>query len=96
MLTIAHGLGKRPESIECWAECLTAEYNYTVGMRVILAATLLWDGASYRGQTISADDTNIRVRFGATGGFIVMNNSGGGGNGLTHANWALYYKAWAR
>lgn len=87
--TLAHGKGRAPASVAIWLECITAEYGYSVGAKLIY----LNGGPTNESMGISvlADATNIKARYGnASKPFYVQNFSTGAPIGLTNANWECY------
>lgn len=92
-LTLAHGLGVEPESIELRLVCKTTELGYPVDDVVLLAPGR---NDSNRGLAVVPDETNIFIRFGSGAApLAVMNKTTGGEGGITPANWRLVVKAWA-
>lgn len=94
-LTIAHGLGVRPDNNSAWAVCLTAEYGYSIGDRLPVPITGGVDATSAFGFVVVPDATNLNVKFGAvTTGPLVLRFDTGAQQGLTFANWELVFKSW--
>lgn len=94
-LTIAHGLGVRPDGrIDAWLVCQTAEVGYSVGDRVPVNASLGGnDGTAGFGLAVVLDATNINVRYGSfSSPFVLINNTTGAQIGATNANWRLVFK----
>lgn len=89
-LTIPHGLGVRPFSVVMDAVCVTADLGYSVG-------DYLYDmngvQVSLNGMTsITADATNIYVRFGSTAPSL-PNKGTGAGVSITPARWSAIFRA---
>jgi len=94
--TVAHGLGAEPFLICCWLKCLTAEYNYSIGDKVLIPGGTASSTADNKGHSIVVDSTNIVLRYGANvNTYDILNKTTGGGVGITNANWALVIEAFA-
>jgi len=94
-LTIAHGLGVEPKSVELVLQCTSAEHGYSIGDRVRNATTTR--GATTKMQGVWSDSTNVYIQFDGDGNvFGVTSRSSAGSNvDITNERWALYVKAWA-
>jgi hypothetical protein len=91
-LTIAHGLGARPTIFQLELVCATAENGYSIA-DIVPIMGVDW-GDTSRGLVITADATNIFVRYGATATtFALPNKTTGTGTALTNANWRLVIRA---
>jgi len=99
-LTIAHGLGRKPISLQAFIINLTAELGYSVGDEVpVNPAAAGGAAAALKGVSLRADTTNILVRFSDGGGsantFFITNATTGSTTAITNANWAFIVRAWA-
>ena len=95
-LSIAHGLAGTPQLCFVHLVCKSAELNYSVDQRYY--GGLLSTNVANAGCGVSADGTNITVRFGsAANTFVIHNNSTGATAGITNANWRAVFTAiyWA-
>lgn len=89
-LTIPHGLGVKPLSVVMDGVCITAELGFSVD-------DFLYDlngtQVNLNGMTaITADATNIYVRFG-TSAPSLPNESTGSGASITPARWRVIFRA---
>jgi hypothetical protein len=93
LLTVAHGLGERPGSVQLWIKCTTADNGYAIDDEIQIDANS--SGAAVgRFNTIYADDTNIYIRFtDETSCFGAGNKATGVSAPLTNASWELYLEA---
>jgi len=89
-LTIAHGLSATPTELCAYAQCTTAQEGFSIGDRVWPDGLIYTQNsvANYNWQ-LSADATNITVKFGA-GGLLFKNESTGAIAAMTDGNWQLY------
>ena len=85
--TLAHGLGRRPTSIEVELICVTAQHGYTAGD--VIAAPINWsDSGTTYGLSVTYDATNLTIRQSNTAGvYKVLNKSTGADGAITNANW---------
>lgn len=93
LLTLAHGLGGKPDSLEFHLVCQTADDGYTVGDEVNIGATPA-DFGSVGGYGVSCvpDTTNISIRYGVSGQIITQKASGST-NVVTNANYRAVFLA---
>lgn len=100
-LTLAHGLGVEPQIVMLVLECTTAEFNYSVGDRMIVNLSMT---GFNNGQDVGVeiDSTNVTVRFGDGAGtapvgkiFSLPNKTTRARAVLTNANWELIVRAFA-
>jgi hypothetical protein len=88
LLTIAHGLGEVPTSIECFLRCTTISQGWAVN------DLQTWSShydSSNQGLGIYLDATNVYVRFADQQSGVVKNT--GAGSAFTNANFRLIVKA---
>lgn len=93
LLTIAHGLGRAPTEFLGFIKNSTAEQNYSTGdiVPVPLGST---DGGGAIGCSVTADATNVYVRYGSSGGvFNVINKTTGAAANIANANWKFFVRA---
>lgn len=93
-LTLPHGLGVAPKLMQCWLYCNTAEFGYSIGETVWINNSDFTDGGTQQGVSASPDATNLNVRFGASGMFM-MNKGTGAVTLMTTASWRAIFRAWA-
>lgn len=79
--TAAHGLGGAPSFIDFYAECLTAEGNYSVGDRV--------RGMTQSAPMYGANTTNVFISTSNSAVTLPNKTTGGSLFTLTGANWKL-------
>ena len=92
-LTIAHGLGVKPELTQCSLICKITEHGYAVDDDIDLPTG--W-AQTLRGISINRDTTNIEVRFGTEAAALYyLNKTTGAPAYLTNANWRLIVRAYA-
>lgn len=89
LITVAHGLGHKPENFEVFLRCITAEYGYAVGDEV-KPESMSISGTTY-GLTLFADNTNVYVKVGATGIPIIRKNNAIAAV-VTNTNWRMVLK----
>lgn len=98
-LTLAHGLGVKPDLVTASIVCVTAENGYAVGYEVPLPVTsFIGDGAgTTSGWTVVADATNINVRFGNQSPVMPKGPRFDTGADCTFsdANWKFVFRAFA-
>ncbi|MCX2722616.1 hypothetical protein [Roseibium salinum] len=78
--TMAHGLGKRPKTVQLFAECTVATSGYAVGERALLGTVDRSnnDGSAYNyGIGLSYDETSVHWASGSQAMRITPRNSGG-------------------
>ena len=100
-LTLAHGLGGAPFGWDAYIECQTAEQGYSIGdvLKIGTENTPTQSDSAQASQSmgvaLTADATNIEVRFGAYSSvFFVLHKTSGARVFLTNGNWKLIIKAW--
>jgi hypothetical protein len=92
VITIAHGLGVRPQRL--WGEykCTTIDLGYAVGDIVSASGAVESDGATVRGVNHMADATNVKMITGTVTTWTQNKGTGASGN-ITAASWR--YRVWA-
>lgn len=83
--TFAHGLVTKPSKWKVMLECMAADESYAIGDLIDITSI---DSDGTRACTVSADATNIYVRFNNTAPAVV-NKTTGGYVALTVASWRL-------
>lgn len=87
--TQAHGLGAIPTLVTAYYECLSANFNYSVGDRVVVGA-FGSSNAAGDGFDIQYDATNIRVLTGSNVAVVIQNKTAPGlWQGGTAAAWRI-------
>ena len=80
-VNIAHGLGREPDFISAYLECITAEFGYVAGDKVT---------AFNFSRTLSgADDTNVWVSTDDNTLPFLVDKTGGNDSQVTGANWSF-------
>lgn len=96
LLTLAHGLGKTPTIFHAFLKNVTAQAEYVTGDITPISPAAFYDGTSQRGVSITADATNIYVRYiSTTNVFNVVSKTSGNGTVLTNTNWSFFVRALA-
>ncbi|MGH6879270.1 hypothetical protein [Hypericibacter sp.] len=88
-LTLAHGLGAKPQLRDVFLRCKTAEGGYSIGDEVVWPTGELGTAAS--SPSIVIDATNISVRYGSS--MFVINKGTGASFGITVGNWRAVFRA---
>lgn len=94
-LTLAHGLGRIPRTVNLILKCLTAEQGFSIGDEIIMPSEQAY-GAGIYGTTVRRTASNILVRFAAgTNVFVCRKESATLGDiaNLTNSSWALIVEA---
>ncbi|CDZ55063.1 hypothetical protein [Neorhizobium galegae] len=92
LLTLAHGLSATPTIFQFDLVCATTEANYSPPNVVPLVGMDMGDTS--RGAAVTADATNIYVRYGSAASvFVLPNKTTGTGAALTNGNWRLIVRA---
>jgi len=91
-LTIAHGLGGKPDMVWCYLKCTSADAGYSVGDEIIFQQP--FDVGANKGFSIVRDATNLVIRFASSATvFGYGNKSTGAFGNLTNGDWEVYFKA---
>lgn len=86
-LTLAHGLGRTPHNFELFLVNAVAELGYTIGNAVAFGYATLGNN---QGVAVTADGTNIYVRYGSSASvFNLPNKATGAVSNITPASWRL-------
>ena len=95
LVTIAHGLGQQPTSTYMELVCITAEYGYVNGDRIVANVNNTTSGTN-RINAVLYDPTNIYIRYSnAANCFIAGDYTSGVLVTLTNASWRLRVRAYA-
>lgn len=94
-LTLAHGRGSKPFLIIVWLKCLTAEFGYSIGDELLYHTNVSNSTADNLSVSVVPDATNLNVRMGTATVISHLNKGTGVGAGLTPANWAYIFEAFA-
>jgi len=87
LLTIAHGLGVVPKSIQVFLVCQVAEQGYLIGDIVQMNVS---GSGNDRGYTSVVNSTNVRIRFSdQANAFRILNFTDGMRVNATNARWKL-------
>lgn len=94
-LTIAHGLGRTPIVVLGYLKCTTAANGYSVG-DIIPVALNATETENY-GVSVTADSTNLYVRYGSGSGspFLLTNKTTGTTDSPTPANYRFVLRVFA-
>lgn len=98
LLTLAHGLKTRPKLFRCSVTITTAHIGYAVGDEVEVPhfADISDSDSNTRGISLTADDTNIYIKYRASSTvFGALNKSNGFPAAITNASGLLNVRAWA-
>lgn len=91
-LTLAHGLGAAPTFMQGFLKCQNVSAGYAVGD--VVAANLAGSSTVSQGFSMTADATNIYIRFGtATQVFMINSKNTGGSFNLANSDWKFIVKA---
>ncbi|WP_374374836.1 hypothetical protein [Dongia sp.] len=98
LLTLAHGLGRRPYLAEVWLRCVVADNGYAVGQEVLVAPQNYLALSIHASHSLRVDSTNIMVRIGnrATASFAYTNGTTGSEGSMTNTSWRLIARARAK
>jgi hypothetical protein len=93
---VAHGFGRAPRMITCYALNLIPSWGYTAGQIAYLG--LVGTVASHNGFTVGADETNVWWNMGAGFTYIIERNlSAPNGQQVININdtdWELHIQVW--
>jgi len=93
-LTLAHGLGARPDGVTVFLRCVTAQHGYSVNDHLIVNPATNTVASGGRGLSLVADATNLLIRTGdETITFEALNKTTGVRALLTNANWRYVFVA---
>lgn len=93
LLTLAHGLGRKPDEFYCWLTNVTTQANWVATDVVPIGVSPNYGGTGIQ-QCIYADTTNVYVRFGSDSSpYAIGNKSTGAQAVLTNANWTFSVRA---
>ena len=94
LLVLPHGLGGEPRVVQFVLQCVTAEFNYSVGDRIVASMVNNDTGTASRLNSVLIDATNITIRLSsATEVFAGANKTTGAAANLINANWNLEVRA---
>jgi len=93
LLTLAHGLGYKPDEFYCWLTNVTAQAGWVTGDVVPIGVSPNYGGTGIQ-QCIYADTTNVYVRFASDSApYAIGNKTTGAQAVLTNANWTFSVRA---
>lgn len=95
LMTMAHGLGVKPRSIQLFLVNVTAELGYSVGDEVPIIASGDYAPTYSLGSGVKYDATNVYVFFATSGVSIMPWNNANTPTPFTAANWKLIVRAYA-
>ena len=94
LITVAHGLGARPEDIEIDLVCVTAEAGWSIGDIIQNVSDINTITSTNITNARYADATNVYYRFSsASAAFNIPNKSTGATTTITNANWRIRIRA---
>lgn len=95
--TLAHGLGKKPNSVIEVLRCKTAEINWSAGDELIVSHNIYFNSANtVHGDAVWFDATNLYIRQDGSNSLAPGDkNTGGHTVNLTPANWRKVFYAQA-
>lgn len=88
LVTVAHGFGVEPNSVEMVAQATAANNNYSVGDRIRINPQMS-DNTANAGMALWADATNVYVRYTNSNSFQYYNKTTGSVATMQYANWDL-------
>ncbi|MEM9482106.1 MAG: hypothetical protein AAGA83_00285 [Cyanobacteria bacterium P01_F01_bin.116] len=96
--TFTHGLGQRPDIVQVWLVCKTAEADASVDDWLdVTNCNINFDGSGsgflYYGVHVYSNATQVKVRVRGSG--IAINSTGNNAVTLTPASWRIVVRAWA-
>jgi len=92
-LTLTHGLGRLPNSVDVWLVCKTADLGWSVGdWYGPVGAETFGDGAN-NGVAIAMNTTEIKITTGAQS-VTLLNRSTGTRAVSTLTSWRYVVRAW--
>ena len=92
LITVAHGLGQKPNLVQLILQNVTGELGYTTGNEVVYGA--YYENDFNSGISIEITSTDVVV-YTAAGNLFINEKSGIHNlNSITYANWKLIVKAW--
>ncbi len=89
--TLAHSLSGKPQIVQIYLRCKTAELNYSIGDEVLYDA--FDHGAASRGFQTVPDATNVVIRQGSATTINLLNKTTGAEATITYGNWKMVVKA---
>lgn len=92
-LTIPHGLGVVPKSVNIEFICTTAELGYSINDVVCVAEGAVSPDAN-QGISVVKNSTDIVLRYGSSG-FALINKTTGAHGGITVGRWQLRLRVYA-
>lgn len=98
LLTLAHGLGRKPYVTEIWLRCVSADNGYAAGQEVLVAPQNYLGLSIHASHSLRLDGPNIVIRIGnrATSSFAYTNGGSGSEGAMNNASWRLIARARAR
>jgi hypothetical protein len=94
LLTVAHGLGVDPGSVEITLICKTAELGWGVGDVIRSVPLNNTTAATSKMNMMYSDATNINLRMSdVVNVFAAANKTTGAASTLTNANWKIIFRA---
>lgn len=93
LLTLAHGLGRKPRFLNYSLVCVTAEANFVTGEEVDWYMNNTTSGTN-RFNVAWFDATNVYFRFSNVASMNIGDKTTGGSTVITPANWSLVVRAW--
>lgn len=95
-LTLAHGLGVAPKTIQLSLVNVTTEGGWVTGDEVFVPSGVQpGTNVGVQAFVLNGDTTNIKVVFGAAASAITILSNAGGAVAITNANWTLKVRAFA-
>lgn len=89
--TVSHGLGSRPDIVQVYYKCTTADLGYSVGDELLLDF-LMNDTTSSRGTIVIPSSSSVYVRF-SLNALRIPNKGTGVVNTMDINDWDCYVKA---
>jgi hypothetical protein len=96
LLTLAHGLAVAPKLVQAEIVCVTGEFNWVAGDRLVVSCGANCGSADNRGLGVYHDATNVYVRIGSNANsLVIVNKTNGNAALMTNANWRLVIRAFS-
>lgn len=93
-LTIAHLMTVKPELVQGYILCTSADLGWTAGDEIVISPLANDSGSGY-GFAVERDVTNLLVKYPNSNCFGVPHFVTGTLSTITAANWSLILKCWA-
>ena len=96
-VSVAHGLGATPKGFEVFFQCISAEYDYSIGDRVLSSSMLNVSSVNQNCVVATwANATTVGVSMfnPSSNGTAIADKTSGARQIITPGNWELVFTAW--